>query len=226
MVNNGELAQIVANLAESRSALVPVLEALGVASPHSGDLYKKAKAVGAPAEPKDRFKRDADALAVQFVPLAYKWARRYAGDKLRADDFIGEALIAIVKASRSFDPTRGVKFITYACRSLAIGLKALRESLQRHGFSHLGDSEQCHRVPYGQVFDGLLAQDGDQEAEVHAQIKSAVSEQGYAMLMARFHDGHSLRKIGETFGLSPMSVSRYIEESVQSIRERVGEHVM
>ena len=77
-----------------------------------------------PATPKPKPKRtpltaDQQALAVQYLPMARSLAARFARRLPRErDSFRSAALLALVETARAFDPARGVKFGTYAQRSI------------------------------------------------------------------------------------------------------------
>lgn len=64
-----------------------------------------------------------DALAQRFQPLAQYLARRFAGRGESVDDLTQVASIGLVNAIDRFDPSRGVRFTTYASATIVGELK-------------------------------------------------------------------------------------------------------
>jgi RNA polymerase sigma-B factor len=70
-----------------------------------------------------RFREDGDTVArdtvvAQFRPLVEKLSRRYAAAEIPHDDLVQEGFIALLSAIDNFDPSKNVKFITYATHTI------------------------------------------------------------------------------------------------------------
>lgn len=87
-------------------------------------------------------------LTDRYVGFARSLARRFAGGGVRREDVNQVASMALVKALDRFDPERGVKFTTYAAKTIEGELKR-----------HLRDSGWSVRVPRGLQELGLVARD-------------------------------------------------------------------
>lgn len=71
-------------------------------------------------------------LAARHVGLAFRVARPFTRAWPRhADDLEGEALLCLCAAARDFDPSRGVKFSTFAYMKIRYGLMKAVNRLQR-----------------------------------------------------------------------------------------------
>lgn len=64
-----------------------------------------------------------DALAASYLPLADHFARRYKDRSIELDDLRQVARLALVKALDRFDPAVGVRFSTFAGRTIDGELK-------------------------------------------------------------------------------------------------------
>jgi RNA polymerase sigma-B factor len=73
------------------------------------------------ADPGDRV--DLQAVVEQFLPLARQLAARYAGRGEPFDDVFQVACVALVKAIRRYDPTRGRAFSSYAVPTIVGEIK-------------------------------------------------------------------------------------------------------
>ncbi|MDT7817749.1 MAG: polymerase sigma-B factor, partial [Acidobacteriaceae bacterium] len=78
-------------------------------------------------------KRRRDALIEQWLPLAFRiafrWWSVHGGD---LDNLRGEAQLALVRASRRFDPRRGYSFGTFAGKYVWTALYHLTAQERRH----------------------------------------------------------------------------------------------
>jgi RNA polymerase sigma factor (sigma-70 family) len=66
--------------------------------------------------------------------MANMYKRRVSDNALDYDDLYGEGCMGLIKASEMFDPSRGIKFSTYACRYIA---GFILRSIRRKGFIHV-----------------------------------------------------------------------------------------
>ncbi|MHB8731698.1 MAG: sigma-70 family RNA polymerase sigma factor [bacterium] len=70
---------------------------------------------------KDRGLRQA--LVLRYLPLVHRIARRYVRPGAPLEDLAQTGAIGLLRAVRSFDPGRGVKFETYAFEHIAGGIR-------------------------------------------------------------------------------------------------------
>ena len=57
-----------------------------------------------------------EALIVAHLPLARGVAKRFLSTGVAFDDLVQEACVGLLYAAAKFDPARGTRFMTYACR--------------------------------------------------------------------------------------------------------------
>jgi RNA polymerase sigma-32 factor len=55
-----------------------------------------------------------DRIVLAHLPLVHSMAGQYRSHGVALDDLLGEAMLGLVKAARSFDPERGVRLAAYA----------------------------------------------------------------------------------------------------------------
>jgi RNA polymerase sigma-B factor len=131
-------------------------------------------------------------LTDRYLGFARSLARRFAGGGVRREDVDQVASMALVKALDRFDPERGVKFTTYAARTIDGELKR-----------YLRDSGWSIRVPRGLQELGLeardealrMAQDMGREPtieEVSEILDEDEEDVGDALLARQSYDAMSL----------------------------------
>lgn len=131
-------------------------------------------------------------LTDRYLGFARSLARRFAGGGVRREDVDQVASMALVKALDRFDPERGVKFTTYAARTIDGELKR-----------YLRDSGWSVRVPRGLQELGLeardeagrMAQDMGREPtieEVSDVLDEDEEDVGDALLARQSYDAMSL----------------------------------
>ena len=99
-------------------------------------------------------------LAVEFLPLAEYFARRFAGRGEPVDDLTQTASLGLLNAIDRFDPERGVPFSTYAAATIVGELKR-----------HFRDRGWALRVPRNVQETALL---------VNRTVSTLWQEQGHA----------------------------------------------
>lgn len=88
-----------------------------------------------------------NALVVRFIPLCWQIASRmYKRPDIRRigtmDDVFQEACLALIRAAERFDPSRGVKEITFLHRSVSLKLKTVARD---HGIIRVASHVQDNR---------------------------------------------------------------------------------
>lgn len=89
-------------------------------------------------------KRIADHLVNENLGLVYEMRRRTRISEVDGDDLSSEGLWTLFRAVNSFDPWRGFRFSTYACRSIIRGLLALVKKKRRQSeqLTQVGDDAE------------------------------------------------------------------------------------
>jgi RNA polymerase primary sigma factor len=81
-----------------------------------------------------------DQLVVANVRLVVSIARRYQGQSLSLDDLVQEGMLGLHRAAEKFDPTRGVKFSTYATQwirqATMLGIAERSRTIRLPGYQH------------------------------------------------------------------------------------------
>lgn len=110
---------------------------------------------GKPTEEQQRLASEAPALT-RF--MSYEMLTRR---ERKNEEFIGDGILAAVSASRSFDPSRGIKWSTYACQCIANAfVKARRkEAVRRKRMKEY--REHCEHLPVGVAGDQRLVEVAD-----------------------------------------------------------------
>lgn len=93
-----------------------------------------ARSVNTPPEQTSAVERDR--LVESHLPLVRAIARRYAGRGEALDDLVQAGAVGLVRASKRFDPDRGIAFSTFVT-------PAIEGEIRRH----LGDNTTALRIP-------------------------------------------------------------------------------
>lgn len=171
-------------------------------------------------------------LADRYVPLARKLARPLRRSYRRdGDDFEGVALLALVEAAQSFDPSRNVKFATFARyriwgalrdeqrRRVPAGYERRPESVPEIGpIDHLSEE-------HGRVL--LTTEDPDPGAALEADDgfeallrKTVPSDR--PLLRIIYRDGASTKEAAARLGCAPSWVSVAHKRALNQIRFQAG----
>jgi RNA polymerase sigma factor (sigma-70 family) len=197
--------------------------------------------MGRPATKKAPLREDQQALAAQWVPLAYRLAGRYAAANpgLDADDLRGVALESLVHAARCFDPGRGVKFPTYFGRAVGLNLRSESARQRAAGLGGLTSDIRNGRLRGTAPALGELAADPPgREADPAADAErreaeraargalAAVGDRRRQALLLRHADGHTVREVGQALGVSRQRAGEVIEAALaaclRALREQAG----
>ncbi len=129
--------------------------------------------------------------------LAVKIAWRFVGRGIEFDDLIGEANLALVLASRKFDPAKGTRFGTFATTSIR---------------GHLLNLFRGKRLPVGgEVADASGVEDRGSDAEVREEVGmllTKLSDRDRAVLVARLADGETYQAIADRLDMSVEGVRK------------------
>ena len=173
-----------------------------------------------------------EALVKRYLPLVEACARPmklFGGD---GKDLSQEGVFGLISAVRSFDPTNGASFRTYAEHCIRMRLLSAVKSASRLKHFPLNDSvsleqlseesdprlsavlESFHRDPE----DMVLAR--EKKEELYKALSDCLS--GYEKrVFDLFLEGRSYHQIGSMLGKSPKSV----DNAVQRIRRKLARNL-
>jgi RNA polymerase sigma factor (sigma-70 family) len=158
-------------------------------------------------------------LVAKFKPLAHRLGRMYAnqvsGD---ANEFEAEALHALCRAALAFDPNRGIKFVTYAWRTIQWRLWQWCERQKRRlPMAPQEDAEHAYEIPDRRPSAETIIE----HRELMEIVRSTLTRRERVMLLAVHFDGLTLREIGVKVGLSYEKVRRMNIESCRKLQKRL-----
>lgn len=164
-----------------------------------------------------------DALVLGHIGLAKALAleamKRGAGVEL--DDLIGTGQLALVQAALHFDPTRGVKFSTYATHVVRRALWAAdnkeKDWLKRRAAEEPPDTAgpSPEGAANAKLDVALLAK------RAWRAVKDPVDGAIIALLMTGSLDGATLRPLAKVLGISHEAVRKRISRLFVRLREEL-----
>jgi len=143
------------------------------------------------------------ALVVKFRPLAYrlahKWRNRTMGDP---DAFESEALHGLIKAALAFDPSRGIKFITYAHRAIDMVLLQLVKG--RKGKLPMAPQEDTDEYIGYDLPDTRTPAPGTpvDNAELLPLVRRVLPPRQQDALLSHVVEGQTLQAVGDRMRIS------------------------
>lgn len=161
-----------------------------------------------------------DRLALAELATARRLALRCAARCPRwvdRDELLGEAALALVEASRRFDPARGVPFGAYAARRVR---GALLDSLRAQG------SGRSRRRPESRSLDEARTvacpapspETRVVEAATCARIRSRLSERDRTVLRWRLGEDRTLAEIGARLGVTAPGAHLAVRRALRRAR--------
>lgn len=142
-------------------------------------------------------------------------------------DMIGEGFLGLLRAVRTFDPSRGVRFITYAgdgvthgiLRAIADHKKALHLSLDAPLFDDEEDGET--------FLDRLAHEEPDAEEEcLNENVRKLLddlSEKERALVEMRFFQDKTMEQAGEALGVGKERARQIEGRALRKIRWAIYE---
>ena len=136
---------------------------------------------------------DQQRLAADNRGLAYHIAKQLRNHGVDREDLESEALAALCRAAAFFDPSRGIKFSSYACRAIVFKLIRFVELEHREQFLQLESLDQFGR--------------DDEEHELDApeqceRIRAKLPRRLWRILWLRSGEGMKLKDVARRFGVS------------------------
>ena len=173
--------------------------------------------------------KEQEALVTNNAGLAYHIARnKYRCCGIETEDVEGIALLALVKAAKTFNPGKGISFCTYAgaCIDNAI-LMELRRRRCREGRVSLTSLQEviCKNGEHVGILADVIAdpRDGHKQVEDREFLKQLMrsgifSDRDKLILKLVFLDGCGQTRVGKYVGVSQSYVSRLIRVASEQAR--------
>jgi RNA polymerase sigma factor (sigma-70 family) len=164
--------------------------------------------------------RPEDHLGLVFAAVR-RYRSRAAARGIDPGDLIGEGFLALVKATRAFDPARGVKFSSFAFAGVRMAVaKMLRVRRYRplRPLSVYGDGEAV------EVADGRPGADPGVTEEV-GRLLRWLSPRERAVVESYFGlrgGGRSVAELAREYGVSRQRVAQVLTGALTKMRRRGG----
>ncbi len=168
----------------------------------------------------ERWRLLRDYLIRQNTGLAYKMLARFRASRLDRDDLRGEALLALIRATERFDPWRGFRFSTYACRAIVRALIQAARKSNRGGFQlvlepEIAPEQSCDRGDWSDLYVDRLRR-------ALRDNKGELTDRESTILAGRFPmnggSRHTLSQIGGAIGLSKERVRQIQNIALTKLR--------
>jgi len=167
-------------------------------------------------------------LVEQYVPLANKLAfqkKRTLPRHIDVEDLRSAAYFGLVEAASRYNPERGVAFSTFAYPRIS---GAIHDFLRQEGYGKRG--EISHVISLngeadgeGELQDLLRAKPERNDEEFLEVVSFDLGAQAKEVLRLYFIDEHSMKEVGERFGVSESRVSQLIKRYKKRIQGRWSE---
>lgn len=158
-----------------------------------------------------------DYIVAENMGLVYATMNRWGVSDREWDDAFSEASLALVRTVERFDPLRGVRFGTYACKAIMFELIRARKLAGRRQERFGASLENCmaEAVTVDSAVN-LMAED------VRRKMEDGLTERESHILSARFglKDGRglTLREIGENIGVNRERVRQIQKQALGKLR--------
>jgi len=157
----------------------------------------------------------------------------YLFDPNGSDDAIQEGKIALLRAVRAFDPTRGANFATFATTVIHFHLGGFKKAASRPmrasetvSLDALSEAE-VGTLKHSQYLKAIAREDvslqGIEKKDFIRWLESELADREWRVLSGRYGlDGDepkSLRRIADVLGISHESVRLTISDALRKLRE-------
>lgn len=167
-------------------------------------------------------------LATDNIRLVYYMFNKLAKTELvnrYKDDLISEGMIGLVKASKGFDESRDIKFISYASRciynQMLMYIRKLRKhvgievSLNKPVYIDDNGNELC----YADIIEASQI-NYEERMLIKAQLKNEKPRNRY--IYVKYLSGYSQKDIATEMNLSQSYVSRIVRATMNKLRDSCG----
>lgn len=149
------------------------------------------------------------------MSLVYDCFQKSSVTTIDRDTLVSEGYLALISAAELFDPWRGYKFSTYACRAIFYRFSAAARKNNRHqnclDITEIDPPEECSDKSYDLYLDRVKI----------AMDKANLTGREKTILMLRFPHGkiRTLRKVSDVYGLSKERVRQIQVIALQKIEQ-------
>ena len=150
--------------------------------------------------------------------LAIKFGRQCAqrgSDESAMDDAVQEAMLALMRAARGFDPSRGFKFSTYASTSIIMDATKHRANAHRRRIK-----SECDVYDYSPEDHREKPACGLELAELAAAMAS-LDPRMRRVIEMRFRDGATLDEVGKAIGVTKECVRQIQLKATATLRKKI-----
>ncbi len=159
---------------------------------------------------------------LKFNRLVCKLAIKHGADKARAEDSdqYANGWIGLMSAIKYFDPTRKVKFISYAWLCIE---REIRDGAKRADTQHSKAAFQINEIEA----DGIQSREPDHEKvitdrELARLALKQLGERDRELMRLRHCEGLTLRAAGARLGISHERSRQLEQRALGKIRERMA----
>lgn len=153
--------------------------------------------------------KETNHLCEMYLPLAYKVATDYAGRGIDLDDLRSAGISGLVRASRKFDPERGVPFGAYAKHWIKGEIIALFKKAARNPIARADSIEEWNKQRVSECDEIVPALSLD---------LSKLTSKERTVIEARSAE-QSLQSVGEELGLSAERVRQIETKAANKLRK-------
>ena len=157
--------------------------------------------------------------------IALYVARKYEG-ALESDDLVALAMLGLVKAGNSFDPSKGVLFSTYSARVVENEiLMAIRKTKKTSKdisiFTQVGIDRNGNMLELSETLEDTRAQEFFQQIEDRDTVHSAqrVLTEKEKIVVWKWMHGINQHNIAKELGVSQSQVSRIAKRAFNKMRK-------
>jgi RNA polymerase sigma factor (sigma-70 family) len=177
------------------------------------------------------------ALIGQYEPLCWRLARKW-GKAIPAqewEELAAAARVALVKSARTFDPGRGVSFMTYAYRMAEFAVRGELRACASRGVHVPGGYNPLRVVPRVGSGDAALDDDGacvldwvaapepderpDWPADFWERARRHLSDRQYQCLILCYREGLPQVDVAKRLGVTRSAVQQYCKLAVEKLRK-------
>ena len=159
--------------------------------------------------------------------LNYHVARKYLNSGEDVEDLAGIARIGMIKAIKSFDPSKGVKFSTYASRCMTNEILMYFRKEKKHKSNISIEQPLSYDGEGNEMKLGDLVDSGDDilgeivEREEIIRLRQAVEQLGgrdRVIIEEMYFKGKTQKQVSELLGLSQSHISRIGKKIIEKIK--------
>lgn len=161
------------------------------------------------------------AIPEVHLPWLLKVAGKFSQGPVRDSETFSDACLGLMRAVETYDPSKGVKFITYAANCVFMEMKhqrwdRRRRMMRKDGFPKLTEHRIGHNAPEPvqpkpdfQIDSSVL--------EMLPEALRHLDEQERTIIQMRL-EGRLLREIGEELGFSKQRAEQVMKRAIANLR--------